>query len=74
MPSLYGYEIEQFVHNLSGFAIQATECKYSIPVTRYDSLSYKVYFVPTCLVFTRPVTFCGDFYLLLSTTSWAFTV
>jgi len=32
----------QFVHNSSGLVIQVTEGKYSIPITRYNSLSNKV--------------------------------
>ena len=47
----------QYVHNLSGFVIQVMELmKYSIPITRYDSLINKVYFVPTCPVFAGLVT------------------
>jgi len=49
----------QFVHSLSGFVIQVTEWKYSFPITRYSSLSNKVYFVPTCPVFAGPVTIYG---------------
>ena len=40
----------QFVKNLSGFVMQVTKWKYSILVIRYDSLSNKVYFKPTCTV------------------------
>ena len=49
-------KFSQFVNNLSGFEIQDTEWKYSTAVPRYDLLSNKVRFVPTCLVFAGPVT------------------
>ena len=52
----------QFVQNLPGFVIQVTEWKYSISITRYYSLSNKIYFVPTCSVFAGPVTYVGCLY------------
>jgi len=47
-------KFSKFVNNLTGFAIQVTK-RHSIPVTRYDSLSNKVNFVPTYPVFIGPV-------------------
>ena len=49
-------KISKFVYNLTGIVTQVTEWRWSIPVNGYDSLSKKVYFVPTCPVFAGPVT------------------
>ena len=39
-----------------GVMLQVTECRYSIPVLRYNLLCDRVYFVPTYPIFVGPVT------------------
>ena len=40
--------LSEFFHSLSGILMQVTECKYCIPVLRYDLLSDIVQSMPPC--------------------------
>ena len=50
-------KFSQFVYKLPGFVTQVTEGQYSILLPRYDLLSDKAYFVPTCPVLPSQVTY-----------------